>query len=406
MLTKLVCENYRGLEAFEITFSPLTTLVGPNGSGKSTVLQALDFLLGERWTSLSQMDIPGDFTALDNTRSMMIQAWFDPCLEYEDAMGTSHQIGAIEYRCQPYKRRSGSNLPGDLRDLYRPPSPAGKEVTVCTKGPQKNTRPVFAPLISMNSGLRDQARVLSIPTARTVSGHLPGRRGSIMARLLTEARASFLRDCSGERTRFKAQYASAVAALRTEQLRDVETSIADTARRMLGFKGSSAAANLSVEFGFADPGNPHSALRLLCKQDGLLLPAEALGAGEQSALVVGLFEAFRSQGTALSTILLEEPEMYLYPQAQRYFKKILVDLVDQHGAQIILTTHSPIFADVSRFRELRLLRRGASYNTTVSRVSGAQDDKFLEDQLKREKLEQYVDSRNSELLFARAVLLV
>jgi putative ATP-dependent endonuclease of the OLD family len=115
---------------------------------------------------------------------------------------------------------------------------------------------------------------------------------------------------------------------------------------------------------------------------------------------------FGSHGAALNTVLLEEPEMYLYPQAQRYFKNILVDLVDRRNAQIILSTHSPIFADVNRFGELRVLRRQTGQNTTVSRVDSTADIAFLSDQLKRAKLEQYVDSRNSELLFARAVLLV
>jgi hypothetical protein len=171
------------------------------------------------------------------TRPLAIQAWFDPCLEYEDAKGDIHSIGAIEYRCEPYKIRSGPHLPGDLRDIYRPLSPAGKEVTVCTKRPQKGSPPVFSPLISMNSGLRDQARVLNIPTARAVSNQLPGRRGSIMAKLLAEVRASFLRNAAGERGQFKEQYANAVAALRTEQLQEIEASIADTARRMLGAAG-------------------------------------------------------------------------------------------------------------------------------------------------------------------------
>jgi predicted ATP-dependent endonuclease of OLD family len=178
---------------------------------------------------------------------------------------------------------------------------------------------------------------------------------------------------------------------------------------MLGFKGSRTAANLDVQFGFADPSNPHSALRLLCRQHGLLLPAEALGAGEQSALVVGLFEAFRQKGTSLSTILLEEPEMYLYPQAQRYFKHILVDLVEKNSSQLIIATHSPIFADVARFNDLRVLRKrqgSASSSTSVAQVRTDEDRSFLADQLEREKLSQYIDSRNAELLFARGVLLV
>jgi hypothetical protein len=92
-----------------------------------------------------------------------------------------------------------------------------------------------------------------------------------MNRLLSEARGSFLRDGSGERTEFVSKYALAVDSLRTELVQNVEKGVEETAKRMLGFTGSRAASGLSLKFSFADPANPHSSLRLMCEQDGLLL---------------------------------------------------------------------------------------------------------------------------------------
>lgn len=223
MITRLVCQNFRTLDSLELPLSPLTTLVGPNGAGKSTVLRALDFLLGERWPSLSQLDIPLDFTGCDNTTELAIQAWFEPPLSYDDVQGTAHAVGAIEFRCAPYKKRTGSKLPGDLRDIARPLKPDGTQMMVCTKRPQRNSPPVFGPVISLSSDLREQARVLSVMENRSVGSHLPSRRGSIMARLLSEARASFLRDSTGERSQFKVDYSKAMDALRTEQLQGMVT---------------------------------------------------------------------------------------------------------------------------------------------------------------------------------------
>jgi predicted ATP-dependent endonuclease of OLD family len=121
---------------------------------------------------------------------------------------------------------------------------------------------------------------------------------------------------------------------------------------------------------------------------------------------VGLFEAFRQRGTALNTIAIEEPEMYLHPQAQRYFRRLLTDLVDQHHAQIIMTTHSTIFADMARFREVRLMKRSGDGYSEVCRIDDPADQEFLDDQLAREKLAQYIDAQTGELLFASGVLLV
>lgn len=406
MISQLICQNFRSLEAFELPLANFTVLAGANGAGKSTALQALDFLLGDHWPSLSYLHVPNDFTAMDSDRSLKIQARFDEPLTYDDAMGKSHEVGVIEYLAQPYKVKHGNHLPGDLRDMYVPLAADGSQLMVCTRRATKGSQPAFGPLTSMTGGLREQARVLSVTENRTISAHQPGRRNSILNRLLAEARASYLRDDSGEKTNFRSQYSQAVEALRTPDLHDVELAIADTARKMLGFKGAASASSLEVEFGFADPGNPHSSLRLLCKQDGLLLPAEALGAGEQSALVVGLFETFRQRGGVSRTILIEEPERYLYPQAQRYFKNILLDLVDNQGAQIILSTHSSIFADLTRFTSLRLLRRDASNCPTVDHVKESADTTYLQGQLDRHKLSQYLKGDTSELLFSKATLLV
>lgn len=155
-----------------------------------------------------------------------------------------------------------------------------------------------------------------------------------------------------------------------------------------------------------DPGNPHSSLRLLCRQGDLLLPAHSLGLGEQSAIVVGMFEAFRQQGVELNTVLIEEPEMYLHPQAQRYLRNILVELVDGGDAQIILTTHSPVFADMARFSAVRLLRKHPVLGSISTRISHPADIAFLEEELAKQKLGKYFNAESGELLFATAALLV
>ena len=174
---------------------------------------------------------------------------------------------------------------------------------------------------------------------------------------------------------------------------------------MLGFMGGRAAGALAIEFGFVDPANPHSSLRLLCNQNGVLLPADNLGMGEQSAIVVGLFEAFRQRGRGLNTVLLEEPEIYLHPQAQRYLKRLLEELVDSGQAQIILTTHSPVFADMTRFRSLRVIRKQGS-TVQATRIRDPADLDFLDQELAHARLTQYFNAESGEVLFARAALLV
>jgi len=203
---------------------------------------------------------------------------------------------------------------------------------------------------------------------------------------------------------FSARYQEAMHALRTPQVREIEDTISNTARRALGFLGSGTLSALDVRFGFADPSNPFGTLHLRYHESGIDLPAEELGSGVQSAIVVGIFEAFRQLGTTVGTVLIEEPEMYLHPQAQRYLSAMLCELVENEQAQVIYSTHSPVFADLRRFESLRVFRREPGGNTTVAAITEPADLEYLDQQREREKLHAFTAAR-SELLFARRVLL-
>lgn len=404
VLSSIELQNWRCAESLSVTLEPLTALVGPNGAGKTAILEAIDLILGPRWPGMSSVNVPRDFYAHDTSRDLRIACNFDPPLAHEDIKKDIHEIVSLEFRCQPYKRRTKKAEAGDLHDDFLPLTSVGERPMVATKWP-KGQPPVFEPL-RVSSKLRDQSRALTITDRRSVALHGTGRRGSALASLLDVARREYRRDETGARTAFKQGYEQALGALRTDSVQDIEATIADTAKQMLGFLGRRAVGDMEIAFGFADPANPFSSLTVMCKEGDLVLPAESMGLGIQSAIVVGIFEALRQQQANVGTVLIEEPEMYLHPQAQRYFYRLLREMVDDGRCQVIYTTHSPIFADMTRFRSARLLKKPAGGSTRVSWVSKKSDREYLQEQVDRRKLDQYMDPTASEALFARRVLLV
>lgn len=406
MLSHLSCRNYRSLEGVDVPLEPVTAFVGPNGSGKTSLLRAIDLVCGEAWPTMRSIRIPQDFTAFDTSRELAITITLDPPLQHEDALGTTRQVRHLQVRCLPYKRSGKWGEAGDLHLEFEPLDHGGEVPTVAIA--MGRGGPVFRPL-TVSTGLRDEARIIHIDHRRSVVQHLPTTRGSVLGRLFEPARRELdqrLGDGTTPRGRFREAYEAAMEAVRTPRIQEVEETIRETAKRMLGFLGASATREVDVSLGFTDPANPFASLRLRFIEDGLEIPGEELGLGVQSALVVGVFEALRRLGGPVGTVVIEEPEMYLHPQAQRYFYRLLTEMADAGECQVIYSTHSPIFADVERFEALRLVRKEPGAMTTVAWFSDPSDVRFLTEHRGRMKVAAAFDPTRSELLFARRVLLV
>ena len=97
-------------------------------------------------------------------------------------------------------------------------------------------------------------------------------------------------------------------------------------------------------------------------------------------------------------LLIEEPELYLSPHAQRHLYRVLRSLAES-GNQILYSTHAPVFLSVDRLEELALVRHTSAAGTTLH-----QPDPLPEAEGFRALSE--FDSDRAELFLARAALLV
>ncbi|NVJ09606.1 ATP-dependent endonuclease [Myxococcus sp. AM001] len=97
---------------------------------------------------------------------------------------------------------------------------------------------------------------------------------------------------------------------------------------------------------------------------GLRTPPEHQGHGAQRALVLSLLHLLadrrresKEESQAI-LLLVEEPEAYLHPQMCRKMRDVLVDIARDGVAQVICTTHSPVFLDLAdRHDGIVLLRK-------------------------------------------------
>lgn len=391
-----------------IPFEPITALVGPNGVGKSAVLRAIDLVLGERWPSLASLRMPQDYTDFDVTKELRIQVTFaSPLLTALDAAGNRAQIQHFRLTCKPYKNTGTWGEAGDPNfDFDALDAVEQKPMVVTRVRPKREYRP----LLGVTGELRRQAPATLISHQRGLAQQMPWSRGSVLLKLLEPAKRELNDVIHGDDDKpttrievFSRRYEAAMEVLRSPHVKQVEATIDEAARRTLGFLGRSRTSDVSIGFGIADPSNPLNSFRLVYREGAVEIPAEETGLGIQSAIVVGLFEALRRTRAQTGVVLIDEPEMYLHPQAQRYFHRLLTEMAADGQAQVIYSTHSPIFAEAYRFETLRLLRRPPAKYCKVSYVR-QHDAVALERD--RGKLLVGYDTSRSESLFADAVLLV
>ena len=98
-------------------------------------------------------------------------------------------------------------------------------------------------------------------------------------------------------------------------------------------------------------------------------------------------------------ILIEEPELYLTPPAQRHLHRLLRRLAARGRNQVMYSTHAPVFLGVDRLDELVLVRHDERTGTTLLQPKALSEQRTF-------RLVSELDAERAEIFLSRAVLLV
>ena len=146
----------------------------------------------------------------------------------------------------------------------------------------------------------------------------------------------------------------------------------------------------------AMPPEPPEAARRF--QAALAEPSTDDSAAASALSMLAAVERCCALGIRGALLLIEEPELYLRPQAQRYLYRLLRQFAEG-GNQVIYSTHSPAFLNVAHLDELVFVERRAGGSTRALQpepVSPDEDFRVLSE----------FDAERAELFLARAVVLV
>jgi predicted ATP-dependent endonuclease of OLD family len=157
--------------------------------------------------------------------------------------------------------------------------------------------------------------------------------------------------------------------------------------------------------------------------DGIKTDIGRKGHGLQRALIFALIKAWANilfeenkienvdidsirhrQSSNSRYFIIEEPELFLHPQAQRELFSTLL-LLSKNKNQVILCTHSSSFIDLGLYKSISIVRRNNF--TEGTKVFQYLLDLFPSDEAKKEfNLIYWINPDRGELFFAKKLILV
>lgn len=375
-LKTVAIQNFRSIKDLTLEFpdSGMLVLVGANNAGKSNLIRAIDTVCGETWRFADKMD-DHDFYGRDRSQEITIDLHFRN--GRRASWSSSNKWGA-------YTDSSGRKLAG-LKQC--------KEDFPCTY----------------------------LGADRSFEKHLAVNEWSLLGRV----RKHFHHHAASLEDELRAKYEDLVTVF--DKVAAFRNFKADFARFFAEMQADTA-AQLSVVFQPFTPANYFKTLQVLAHdptQANELLDLGELGEGSRNMVVLALLRSYasnlRGDTEGGGILALEEPEIYLHPQARRHLAAVLRQIAEA-GIQVVISTHSSSFVDTEHFDCVgRVVKvpdpeyRGRRYTrlVTVSKdvlvsrcvATGVPAGKVTESNI----AEFYRTTSNpmlNEAFFARAVVLV
>jgi putative ATP-dependent endonuclease of OLD family len=241
------------------------------------------------------------------------------------------------------------------------------------------------------SRLERYTRFILIPAVREASEDATEGRGKVISELMDLVVRSTLeqrKDLIQLREKTQKEYEQIMNPKHVPELKKLKESMNDTLNRYA--PGAQIEINWSQSEGVQIP-MPKADIKVI--EDGYPTSVERTGHGLQRAFIMTALQHLAiaqaqkitqenmqgNQGTpnnhihsdhetisqSLPNLIIgiEEPELYQHPSRQRHIAQVLLDLTtdnvktDAHQIQIIYATHSPLFVDIKRFHNIRLIRK-------------------------------------------------
>ncbi|MGC1301785.1 MAG: AAA family ATPase [Caulobacteraceae bacterium] len=368
---RLIIKNFRciGSDPVSIDLDDIVVLVGPNNAGKSTILRAYEVVMchGSTEGKLKLEDYPGEHFDPAQVPEIELQTYVFDDLPGEQWLHIEEETGRKYIR----ERWRWEEVGGNPKRQGRRAQAEDWDEKVPWGAPNvaNSRRPIPHRVDAFSSPEEQGSKIVSILTEILMerARRKVGDEESALEKLTNELRG----------------LQKKIVEQSVEEIQGIEGSLSKFVSEIfVGFKVTLDTRQEEVSDKAFNIFNTKPLLRM-GPEDGHMAPLEKQGSGARRTLLWSALkiasdrqneapkkpakskakevEVEQEDGQAAPArphvLLLDEPEICLHPSAVRDACRVLYDLAAQgSGWQVMVTTHSPAFIDISRD------------NTTIVRV--------------------------------------
>lgn len=452
-IKSILINNWRSINSLEASFEDISIIIGQNNHGKSNIITALLFFFGKIKPEIKDFFNPNEisfveikFSDLDDSDKITFRKYLDneENIKVRKVITLDLKFSYHGYLQQLDEEWLNHNNSSDYTNreiasetpLINYIPEAGRLTKAIIEEAQ--TRYIEENIANLNYtyslednnflGLKTVAQsifgdIFFVPAIKNANDELNPNKSNLFSELygkilnrLAENNPIYI-----EARRQVNQLASILNKItlegnpnndRPEELNDFEENIS---KELLSW-------NTSIEVEITAP-NIDDIFKVgtqIWVDDGIKTDVTRKGNGLQRALIFALIKAYSNivrndrenvneeqarQVSNSSYFIIEEPELFLHPQAQRDLHETLKTLSQTNNNQVILTTHSSSFIDLENYKSIIIAQKRTIEEGT--KIKQCTADLFVEmDERRKLNLIYWINPERSELFFARKIILV
>lgn len=297
-------KNFKSIKELEFDFpdSGILVLIGENNAGKSNIARLFDMILGESWYGKEKME---DHDFFNRSRQNKIEI----CIKFNNDTLVNFTQPSSDWGLK-YLKQNGEKMP-------------------------------------FGYSVKDDFPCTYLSADRTLDKHLSFYDWTLIGKI---RKAFHVRVEDHIKNSIENKFNEMMSLF--NKVSGFENFKSDFEAY---FKELAPGSNTTLNLTFKpySPSNLFKTMQIVAMNENDInydMDLSELGEGVRNMVLVALLRSYAKnfKNNSAGILILEEPELYLHPQARRHLATILKEIAAE-GVQIILSTHSDSFIDVGNF---------------------------------------------------------